>query len=66
MEILYDLAQQGCMGDLARHAAQIASLGERYRPFARELQRLAGAYQSQAILQLIKRYRQRVIDDESR
>jgi CheY-like chemotaxis protein len=66
MEILYDLAQQGAMSDLARHAAQIASLGERYRPFARELERLARTYQSLAILQLIEQYRDPVIHDGSR
>ena len=57
INVLYDLARQGCMSDITRHAAQIASLGERYRPFARELQRLARAYQSQAILQLVEQYR---------
>jgi len=66
MEVLYDLAQQGAMSDLARYAAQIASLGERYRPFASELERLARTYQSLAILQLIEQYRDRVIHDESR
>jgi CheY-like chemotaxis protein len=66
MEILYDLAQQGAMSDLARQAAHIVTLGERYRPFARELERLARTYQSLAILQLIEHYRDRVIHDESR
>jgi PAS domain S-box-containing protein len=60
MDVLYGLAQQGCMSDIARHAARIASLDERYQPFARELQRLARAYQSQAVLKLIEKHREAV------
>jgi CheY-like chemotaxis protein len=58
MELLYDLAQQGSMRDIARQAAYVASLDERYCPFAQELQRLAGRYESQAILALIERHRE--------
>ena len=45
------------MRDIAQRAQQIASMDERYRSFAHELQRLASAYQSQAILKLIEKYR---------
>lgn len=57
IEVLYSLAQQGSMSDINRRAEQIASLGERYEPFARELQRLAKGFQSQAILELVERHR---------
>ena len=57
IEVLYGLAQQGSMSDISRRAEQIVSLGERYEPFARELQRLAKGFQSQAILELVERHR---------
>ncbi len=57
IEILYELAQQGCMSDIHRRAEQLVSLGECYAPFARKLQRLAKGYQSQAILKLIEHHR---------
>jgi response regulator RpfG family c-di-GMP phosphodiesterase len=57
IEALYSLAQQGSMSDICRRAEQIATLGERYEPFARELQRLAKGFQSQTILELVERCR---------
>jgi hypothetical protein len=43
------------MREIAQRAAQVAARGERYRPFAEELGRLAKTYQSQAILALVER-----------
>jgi PAS domain S-box-containing protein len=57
LDILYGLAQQGNMRDIARQAAHVALLDERYQPFARELQQLARTFQSKAILRLIERHR---------
>jgi len=57
LQVLHELAQQGNMRDIARQAAHVASLDERYQPFARELQRLARTFQSKAILSLIERHR---------
>jgi CheY-like chemotaxis protein len=57
LEVLYALAEQGNMRDIARQAAHVALLDERYEPFARELQQLARTFQSKAILRLIARHR---------
>jgi CheY-like chemotaxis protein len=57
LDVLYSLAREGCMRDIAEQAANIASSDVRYGSFARELQRLARSYQSQAVLKLIESYR---------
>ena len=54
MEILYELAQAGNMGDIRRHADHIAALDEKYRPFAEKLIGLAKSYRSKAILELVE------------
>lgn len=57
VEVLYDLARRGCMRDIQQRASHVASLDKRYEPFARELQRLAGNYESMAVRSFIERYR---------
>jgi len=54
MEILYQLARAGNMGDIRRHADHIAALDEKYRPFADKLISLAKSYRSKAILELVE------------
>ncbi|WP_437277241.1 AAA family ATPase [Sorangium sp. So ce375] len=54
MEVLHALALQGNMRDIRRRAAYLTTLGERYRPFADRLDRLAQDYQSQALLNLVE------------
>jgi len=56
MEILRRLAQVGNMRDILRHAAHLAELDARYRPFADQLRLLAKGYQSKSILSLVERY----------
>ncbi|WP_437758865.1 AAA family ATPase [Sorangium sp. So ce1389] len=54
MEVLHALALEGNMRDIRERAAYLTTLGERYRPFADRLDRLAQDYQSQAILSLVE------------
>ncbi|WP_437853537.1 AAA family ATPase [Sorangium sp. So ce363] len=54
MEVLHALALEGNMRDIRKRAAYLITLGERYRPFADHLDRLAQDYQSQAILNLVE------------
>lgn len=56
MRVLHHLAQQGSMRDIIRQAEYLAKLDDRYRPFAERLRRLAKAYQSKAIMDLVERY----------
>jgi hypothetical protein len=44
------------MRDIARRAAHLAGMDERYRPFADQLISLATQFQSQAILTLVERH----------
>ena len=55
IDALYALARLGNMQELLRWAEQLEELDDRYRPFADQLQVLAKAYQSKAILMLAKR-----------
>lgn len=59
MEILYDLALAGNMRDIRQQATHIASLDERFAPFAEKLTMLTRSYQSRAILDLVETYLQR-------
>jgi PAS domain S-box-containing protein len=54
MEVLHALALEGNMRDIRKRAAYLTTLGERYRPFADRLDRLAQDYQSQALLTLVE------------
>ncbi|WP_437711812.1 AAA family ATPase [Sorangium sp. So ce448] len=54
MEVLHALALEGNMRDIRKRAAYLITLGERYRPFADRLDRLAQDYQSQALLTLVE------------
>ena len=59
MEILYGLAQTGNMRSIRAQAEHLASLGATYVPFAQRLQELANSYQSRAILELVKEFKDR-------
>jgi signal transduction histidine kinase len=56
MDLLYRLAMIGNMADIVDHARHLASLDDRYRPFAERLVELAASYQSKAILALVERF----------
>jgi hypothetical protein len=56
MEILHNLAMAGNMREIRRQADQLITLDPRYRPFAETLKRLASAYQSQAVVNLINQH----------
>ncbi|WP_437625970.1 AAA family ATPase [Sorangium sp. So ce1151] len=60
MEVLHALALEGNMRDIRKWASYLTILGERYRPFADRLDRLAQDYQSQAILSLVEQHLQGV------
>jgi hypothetical protein len=59
IEILHRLALAGDMREIRRQADHLAGLDPQYRPFADTLQRLARAYQSQAIVNLIEQHSDR-------
>jgi hypothetical protein len=54
IDVLYDLARAGNMRNIRIRADHVAALDPRYRAFADELQRMARAYDSKAILDLIR------------
>lgn len=56
LEILHDLAQRGNMRSILRRAAYLAGLDERYGAFAGELEKMAKAYQSKAILDFVAQH----------
>ncbi|XYI03780.1 AAA family ATPase [Sorangium sp. So ce1128] len=58
MEVLHAMALEGNMRNIRQRAAYLATLDERYRPFADRLHRLAQAFQSKAILRLIEEHLQ--------
>ena len=55
---LYRLARLGNMQEIVAQAGRLASLDERYRPFADRLISLAKGYQSKAVLRLVEGYLQ--------
>ena len=59
MEILYRLAQIGNMRSIRDRAEHLAALGVPYGPFANRLRDLADRFQSQAILELVTKFRDR-------
>jgi PAS domain S-box-containing protein len=56
MDLLYRLALQGSMREIARWAERVANLDNRYRPFTRQLVLLAEEFQSKAILTLVQEH----------
>ncbi|HVK56539.1 MAG TPA: response regulator [Burkholderiales bacterium] len=56
VQVLYGLALTGNMRDIRERATYLATLDEQYRPFADKLRELARAYQSEAILKLVKKH----------
>jgi CheY-like chemotaxis protein len=56
LAVLHRLALLGNMRDIAREAAHLSELDERYSAFADELKLLAQGYQSRAIVQLVERH----------
>jgi PAS domain S-box-containing protein len=56
LAVLHRLALLGNMRDIARHAAHLADLDERYGAFADALKLLAKGYQSKAILHLVEQH----------
>jgi PAS domain S-box-containing protein len=56
LAVLHRLALLGNMRDIAREAAHLSQLDERYGAFADELKLLAEGYQSRAIVQLVERH----------
>ena len=59
IEELYRLARLGNMQDILRWASRLDALDERHKPFDSQLRALAKGYQSKAILNFAKRYRNR-------
>ncbi len=57
MKVLLWLAQIGNMRSIRDHAEHIAALGASYAPFANRVRDLAERYQSQAILDLVKQFK---------
>jgi signal transduction histidine kinase len=53
---LHRLALQGNMRDILQCAERIGGIDPRYRPFAAHLKRLAGSFQSKAILAFVEGY----------
>jgi signal transduction histidine kinase/CheY-like chemotaxis protein len=51
---LHQLALAGKLSEMRRVAAQLAGLGEKYRPFIDRLDRLAADFQSKAVLALVE------------
>ncbi len=56
LEVLYQIALNGNMRDIADEAHQLARRDECYRPFAENLSGLANKYQSKAILRLLEKF----------
>ncbi len=53
---LYDLALRGNMVEIGKQAIELEHLGALYKPFARELRRLARTFQDEQILSLLEQY----------
>jgi signal transduction histidine kinase/DNA-binding NarL/FixJ family response regulator len=60
-EALYRLARLGNMQDILGWASQLEALDPRYKPFTHQLRILAKGYQSKAILNFVKKYRETVV-----
>ena len=56
LEVLHRLAMLGNMREIIEEADRLVQSDERYRPFANQLNALAGGYQSKAVLHLVEAY----------
>ncbi|HEX6708255.1 MAG TPA: PAS domain S-box protein [Albitalea sp.] len=54
MQALHHLAMMGNMREIRQHAAQIAEMDSRYRPFADKLDRMAQGFESGAIRRFVE------------
>ena len=59
LEILFFLAKTGNMRNIRAQADHLAALGPPYGPFAQRLRELADGYQPRAILELVKKFKDR-------
>jgi len=59
LEILYFLAKTGNMRNIRAQAEHLSALGPPYGPFAQRLRELADGYQPRAILELVKKFKDR-------
>ncbi|MEW5956431.1 MAG: ATP-binding protein [Chloroflexota bacterium] len=57
LELLYDLGRRGDLRGIQERAAYLEELDRRLRPFAGQLRRLAQNFEDEAVLTLVKRYR---------
>lgn len=62
LEALYLLAQTGNMRNIRERADRLAALGAPYGPFAVRLRELADGYQPRAIVELVKKFKDREAD----
>ena len=58
LELLYHLAKVGNMHSIRTQADRLAALGAVYKPLAKRLRQLADHFQSRAILELVRRFRE--------
>jgi hypothetical protein len=56
MKVLLDLAMRGNMRRIRERATHLEQIDERFRPFAGKLRQLAEAFESKAVLALVKQY----------
>jgi len=56
MQMLHHLAMVGNMREIRRHAAQIAEMDVRLRPFADKLDRMAQGFESSAIRRFVEQH----------
>ena len=61
LEALYRLARLGNMQDILEWSNRLEALDARYKPFVSQLRALAKGYQSKAILNFVKKYRETVV-----
>jgi len=57
IDVLHQLALEGHLTEIGRRAQRLASLDVRYTVFATQLEKMANAYQSKAVLSFLSRYR---------
>lgn len=54
LKILFDLAHQGNMKAIIKHSTQIEQLGEQYKPFLLQIQKLAKGFEDEKIIHLLQ------------
>jgi PAS domain S-box-containing protein len=57
IDVLHQLAVEGHLTEIGRRAHRLLSLDARYAAFATQLEKMANAYQSKAVLSFLSRYR---------